>query len=168
MLSIGGLNGFNSAVTFSCSGEPANTSCTFNPNAVTPSSGGTVTTSMTIATTKPGTPYHPMITLPKSGQGPWSYLAIPLLLIAPLLLRKFALAGAANLQLGRRRAHPFGLVGAAALMLVAASLLTLSGCGGGSNNSAASAGTPNGTTTLVVTATSGSISHSTNITLTVQ
>ena len=168
MLSIGGLNGFNSAVTFSCSGEPANTSCAFNPNAVTPSSGGTVTTSMTIATTKPGTPYHPMITLPKSGQGPWSYLAIPLLLIAALALRKFALAGAANLRLGRRRAHLFGLVGAAALMLVAASLLTLSGCGGGSNNNAASPGTPNGTTTLVVTATSGSISHSTNITLTVQ
>ena len=168
MLSIGGLNGFNSAVTFSCSGEPANTSCAFNPNAVTPSSGGTVTTSMTIATTKPGTPYHPMITLPKSGQGPWSYLAIALLLIAALALRKFALAGAGNLQLGRRRAHSFGFVGAAALMLVAASLLTLSGCGGGSNNNAASPGTPNGTTTLVVTATSGSISHSTNITLTVQ
>jgi uncharacterized protein (TIGR03118 family) len=168
MLSIGGLNGFNFAVTFSCSGEPANTSCAFNPNAVTPSSGGTVTTSMTIATTKPGTPYRPMITLPKRGQGPWSYLAIPLLLIAALALRKFALAGAANLQLHRRRAHPFGLVGAAALMLVAASLLTLSGCGGGSNNNAASPGTPNGTTTLVVTATSGSISHSTNITLTVQ
>ena len=168
MLSIGGLNGFNSAVTFSCSGEPANTSCAFNPNAVTPSSGGTVTTSMTIATTKPGTPYHPMITLPKSGQGPWSYLAIPLLLIVALALRKFALAGGANLQLGRRRAHSFGLAGAAALMLVAASLLTLSGCGGGSSNNAASPGTPNGTTTLVVTATSGSISHSTNITLTVQ
>ena len=168
MLSIGGLNGFNFAVTFSCSGEPANTSCAFNPNAVTPSSGGTVTTSMTIATTKPGTPYHPMITLPKSGQGPWSYLAIPLLLIAALALRRFALGGAANLQLGRRRAHSFGLAGAAALMLVAASLLTLSGCGGGSNNNAASPGTPNGTTTLVVTATSGSISHSTNITLTVQ
>ena len=167
MLSIGGLNGFNSAVTFSCSGEPANTSCAFNPNAVTPSSGGTLTTSMTIATTKPGTPYHPMITLPKSGQGPWSYLAIPLLLIVALALRKFALAGGANLQLGRRRAYLFVLVGAAALMLVAASLLTLSGCGGGSNNTA-SPGTPNGTTTLVVTATSGSISHSTNITLTVQ
>ena len=167
MLSIGGLNGFNFAVTFSCSGEPANTSCAFNPNAVTPSSGGTVTTSMTIATTKPGTPYRPMITLPKRGQGPWSYLAIPLLLIAALALRKFALAGAANLRLGRRRAYLLVLVGAAALMLVVVSLLTLSGCGGGSNNTA-SPGTPNGTTTLVVTATSGSISHSTNITLTVQ
>jgi uncharacterized protein (TIGR03118 family) len=168
MLNIGGLNGFNSAVTFSCSGEPANTSCTFNPNTVTPSSGGTVTTSMTIATTKPGTPYHPMITLPMSGREPWSYLAIPLLLIAALALRKFALAGAGNLPFGRRRARSLGLVGGAALMLGAASWLMLSGCGGGSNNNAANPGTPTGTTTLVVTATSGSISHSTNITLTVE
>jgi uncharacterized protein (TIGR03118 family) len=167
-LSIGGLNGFDSAVTFSCSGEPTNTSCTFNPNTITPSSGGTVTTSLTIATTMPGTPYHPMMTLPKSGQGPWRYLAIGLLLIAALVLRKFAFAGAGDLHLGRRRARSFRLVGAAALMLVAASLLSLSGCGGGSNNNAANPGTPTGTTTLVVTATSGSISHSTNITLTVQ
>lgn len=168
MLTIGGLNGFNSAVTFSCSGEPANTSCTFNPNTVTPSSGGTVTTSLTIATTMPGTPYRPMITLPRSGQGPWSYLALGLLLIAALAFRKSAFASPGNLQLGRRRSRSFRLVGAAALMLLAASLLSLSGCGGGSNNNAANPGTPTGTTALVVTATSGSISHSTNIALTVQ
>ena len=169
MLSIGGLNGFNSAVTFSCSGQPANTSCTFNPNTVTPASGGTITTSLTIATTMPGTPYHPMVTLPRSGQGPWSYLAIGLLLIAALALRRFAFARAGDLHLGRRRARAFSLVGTAGLILAAASLLSLSGCGGGSsNNNAANPGTPTGTTTLVVTATSGSISHSTNISLTVQ
>lgn len=166
-LSIGGLNGFNSAVTFSCSGEPANTSCTFNPNTVTPTSGGTVTTSLTIGTTTPGTPYHPMVALPRSGQGPWLYLAMGLLLIAILALSKFAFSGAENLHLGCR-ARAFSLVGAAGLIVVAASLLSLSGCGGGSsNNNAANPGTPTGTTTLMVTATSGSISHSTNITLTV-
>jgi len=166
MLSISGLGGFNSAVTFSCSGQPANTSCTFNPNTVTPASGGTVTTSLTIATTMAGTPYHPMVTLPRSGQGPWSYLAIGLLLIAALALRRFAFARAGNWHLGRRRA--FSLMGAAGVILAAASLLSLSGCGGGSsNNNAANPGTPTGTTTLVVTAASGSISHSTNISLTV-
>jgi len=169
MLSIGGLNSFNSAVTFSCSGEPANTSCTFNPNTVTPSSGGTVTTSLTVATTMPGTPYHPMITLPTSGQAPWGYLAIGLLLIASLALGKFAFASAESWRFGRRRARAFSVVGAAGLILVAASLLSLSGCGGGSsNNNAANPGTPAGTTTLVVTATSGSLSHSTNVTLMVQ
>ena len=61
MLSISGLNGFNSAVTFSCSGQPANTSCAFNPNTVTPTSGGAVTTTLSVATTMPGSPYHPMV-----------------------------------------------------------------------------------------------------------
>lgn len=168
MLSIGGLNGFNSAVTFSCSGQPANTSCTFNPNTVTPTSGGTVTTTLSVATTMPGSPYHPIVIPSKSGRGPWSYLAMGLLLIAALAFRKFAFSGAENLKLGRRRSRAFGLAGVAGLILAGLSLLSISGCGGGSSNgNAANPGTPAGTTTLVVTATSGSISHSTNITLTV-
>jgi uncharacterized protein (TIGR03118 family) len=168
MVSISGLNGFNSAVTFSCSGQPANTSCTFNPNTVTPASGGAVTTTLSVATTMPGTPYHPMVIPSKSGRGPWSYLAIGLLLIAALALRKFAFTGAENLKLGRRGIRAFGLVGVAGLILAGLSLLSISGCGGGSSNgNAANPGTPAGTATLVVTATSGSISHSTNVTLTV-
>jgi len=169
MLSIGGLNGFDSAVTFSCSGQPANTSCTFNPNTVTPTGGGTVTTSLTVGTTMPGSPYHPMLVLPATGRGPWGYLAVGLLLIAALSLRKFAFSGRENLRFGRHRVRAFSLVWAAGLIVVASSLLSLSGCGGGSsNNNAANPGTPTGTKTLVVTATSGSISHSTNISLTVQ
>jgi uncharacterized protein (TIGR03118 family) len=168
MLSVNGLNGFNSAVTFSCSGQPANTSCTFNPNTVTPASGGAVTTTLSVATTMPGTPYHPMVIPSNSGRGPWSYLVMGLLLIAALALRKFAFTGAESLKLGRRRIRALGLVGVAGLILAGLSLLSISGCGGGSSNgNAANPGTPAGTTTLVVTATSGSISHSTNITLTV-
>jgi len=168
MLSISGLNGFNSAVTFSCSGQPANTACTFNPNTVTPTSGGTVATTLSVATTMPGSPYHPMVIPSKSGRGRRSYLAMGLLLIAALALRKFAFAGAENLKLGRRRIRAFGLAGVAGLILAGLSLLSISGCGGGSSNgNAANPGTPTGTTTLVVTATSGSVSHSTNITLTV-
>jgi hypothetical protein len=91
-----------------------------------------------------------------------------LLLIAALAFRKFAFSGAENLKLGRRCTRAFGLVGLAGLVLAGLSLLSISGCGGGSTNgNAANPGTPTGTTTLVVTATSGSISHSTNITLTV-
>lgn len=169
MLSIVGANGFTSAVTFSCSGQPTNTSCTFNPNTVTPTSGGTVTTSLTVGTTMPGTPYHPMTIPANGGKAPWLYLAMVLLLVAAVVLRKFAFAWVAGPTLERRRARAFSLVGAAGLILAAVSLLSISGCGGGSsNNNAVNPGTPSGTTTLVVTATSGSISHSTNITLTVQ
>jgi hypothetical protein len=48
-LSVTPQNGFNSAVTFSCSGLPAKSSCSFSPSSVTPS-GAAATTTLTIAT----------------------------------------------------------------------------------------------------------------------
>jgi Bacterial Ig-like domain (group 3)/FG-GAP-like repeat len=48
-LSVTPQNGFNSAVTFSCSGLPANSSCSFSPSSVTPT-GAAATTMLTIAT----------------------------------------------------------------------------------------------------------------------
>ena len=48
-LSVTPQNGFNSAVTFSCSGLPANSSCSFSPASVTPT-GAAATTMLTIAT----------------------------------------------------------------------------------------------------------------------
>ncbi len=48
-LSVTPQNGFNSAVTFSCSGLPANSTCSFSPSSVTPSNGP-VTTTFTMAT----------------------------------------------------------------------------------------------------------------------
>ncbi len=73
-VTVTSLNGFASAVALSISGCPANTTCTLSPTSVTPSSGGsagstlTVTTSSTTApgsytltitgTTGPGGPTH--------------------------------------------------------------------------------------------------------------
>ena len=48
-LSVTPQNRFNSAVTFSCSGLPANSTCSFSPSSVTPS-GAAATTTLTIAT----------------------------------------------------------------------------------------------------------------------
>jgi N-acetylneuraminic acid mutarotase len=47
-LTVASQNGFNSAVTFACSGLPAGASCTFNPTTVTPSGGTAATTTLTI------------------------------------------------------------------------------------------------------------------------
>ncbi|MGH9587585.1 MAG: hypothetical protein ACRD3F_11580 [Acidobacteriaceae bacterium] len=44
-------NGFNSAVTFSCSGLPSGASCSFSPQSVTPS-GGAVTSQLTVTFAK--------------------------------------------------------------------------------------------------------------------
>ncbi len=44
-------NGFNSQVSFSCTGLPSGASCSFNPSSVTPSSGNPATSTLTISTT---------------------------------------------------------------------------------------------------------------------
>ena len=69
-----------------------------------------------------------------------------------------------RLQAGRRwlRWLIFGF-GAA---LLSAVVSTASGCGG--YGSSSSGGTQRGTTTMMVTATSGSITHTANVSLTVQ
>jgi len=48
-LTVTAVNGFDSAVTFACSGLPAGASCAFSPSTVTPP--GTAATTLTIATT---------------------------------------------------------------------------------------------------------------------
>jgi len=154
-VSVTAFDGFNSAVTFSCSGEPAGTTCSFSPNTVTPQGANAVTTSMTIATSS--NPYNPMA-VSKGMFGTW------------LPISMTSLFGLVLVESRRRRrisrrfwwrwlSYSFG----AALLLTA--LLGVSGCGSYNNNSAS--GTPRGTTTVVITATSGSISHSANVSLTV-
>ena len=70
-------------------------------------------------------------------------------------------------QFSARKSTRFALLSAASLLLLGSLLIGVSGCGGGSN-SATNNGTQAGMSTLVVTATSGQISHSANIALTVK
>ena len=52
------------------------------------------------------------------------------------------------------------------MVMLSAALLSASGCGGYSSNG--TNGTPRGTTTMMITGTSGSITHTASVTLTVQ
>lgn len=49
-LTVTPQNGFHSAVSFGCGGLPAGATCSFSPATVTPMSGGSVTTQLTIGT----------------------------------------------------------------------------------------------------------------------
>jgi len=49
-ITITSVNGFNSAVSLTCSGLPAGAGCGFSPNSVTPASNGTATATATITT----------------------------------------------------------------------------------------------------------------------
>jgi Bacterial Ig-like domain (group 3)/FG-GAP-like repeat/FG-GAP repeat len=147
--------GFTQPVTFACSGLPSEATCTFAPATVTPGASA-VTTTLTVSTTAA------QASVLRSGMAGLLALGSVLLLVMP----------------GSRRvvrwSRLFGL--AVALSLSGAFI----GCGGGNGGSGSSGssgsggnttsnpGTPSGTSTVTITATSGSISQTASLQVTVQ
>ncbi|HTW81506.1 MAG TPA: Ig-like domain-containing protein [Terracidiphilus sp.] len=137
-LTVTPVDGFNSTVSFACSGLPSGASCTFSPSTVTPTTSAAVPTTLTIAagTTSAASQSHPTPFLP----------ATTLALGTCLLAWK------------RRRAVRY----LALLAFIGASLAVLSGC-----SSSSSSTPPPVVSTVTVTATSGSIAQTATVTLTV-
>ncbi len=160
-VTLGGLNGFSSAVMLTCSGQPLGSTCSFSPASVSPASGGSVTSTMTIMTSS--LPYNPALKMAKNSTGGIfaAVLPIPALGFLGLLV-----VGKGNRQrlLGRKRFHY--LTGSLAIVIVVGALLAAGGCGYNANS--AGNGTQRGMTTVMITGTSGSLSHSASVTLTVQ
>jgi Bacterial Ig-like domain (group 3)/FG-GAP-like repeat len=138
-LTVTPANGFNSMVSFACSGLPSGLSCGFSPSTVTPA-GAAVTTSMSISgkLNAQSSPQHihPAAPLALCGCG----LGLLLLMRMPRFYRLFT-----------------GL----AFVTIALALATLSGCG-----SSGSVTKKSQSATVTITATSGSASHSTTYALT--
>jgi len=160
-VTVTGLNGFNSAVNLSCSGQPINSTCGFSSASVTPASGGMTTAMMTISTSS--LPYsipNKMVVIPGGG--------ISAMLLPISSLGFLGLFLAASYRRGHFAGNRwiFNLAGSAALLLVAAWLFTAGGCG--YSGGGAGTGTQRGMTTVMITGTSGSLSHSTSVSLTVQ
>jgi hypothetical protein len=135
-------------VALACTGALTNSTCTAAPTSVTSSDGVTpVTATVTLATTAP------------------SFVAPP---IAPpgtplFLWRTVPLFIAFALLFFTAREQRFAVrVGLSAAMVA---FLALAGCGGSSHTP--TGGTPKGTSTLTVTGTSGSLTRSATVTLTV-
>jgi hypothetical protein len=137
-VSVTPMYGFSSIVSFSCSGLPTGVSCNFAPLTVTPS-GTAASTTLSIAASNSAA-VHPRNSLPFL---PGSYLAVAL---CCLCFSK------------RRRPQMFLLLAVSVL-----GLTLFTGCG-----STSSSGGPQPiTTTIRVTASSGSLSQFTNLSLTV-
>jgi uncharacterized protein (TIGR03118 family) len=160
-VTLGGLNGFSSAVTLTCSGQPLGSTCNFSPASVSPASGGTATSTMTITTSS--SPYTPAVRMAKNSTGGIFAAVLPIPALGFLGLLAVGKASRQQL-LGRKRFRYF--TGGLALLIVAGALLAAGGCGYNANS--AGNGTQRGTTTVMITGTSGSLSHSTSVTLTVQ
>ncbi len=152
-------NGFNSQVSFACSGLPAEASCSFDPTAVTPN-GAAATSTLTISTTAASSAMRVPIA---PSQRPVYALLLP------------SLAMIFGIAAGRRRAlRGVRLLGLLILLMVASGLPS---CGGGSgssgsggNNGGGNPGTPAGTDTVSVSAStsgSGAINHTATLTITI-
>ena len=139
--------GFNLAVGLACTGLPANSTCTAAPMSVTPTDGVTPVSAMvTVATTSPAVVTPPTST-PDTRMLLWR--TVPLFLAFSLLL-----------FLARRQRFAIRLSMAAAMV----GFLALAGCGGGHTPTG---GTPKGTSTVTVTGTSGTLTSSATVSLTV-
>ena len=143
-------NGSSGVFSFACGTVPANAACAFNPPAETLGAGVQGNVTVQIATGQSATAAR--------GGDALRWRFAPLL--CGLLLLPFALA---------RRGRNLMLIALAAILAAGASSCTSSGGGtggsppgGGSGNS-----TPAGTYTISVTITSTGVSHSVNLTLTV-
>jgi hypothetical protein len=147
--------GFSSAITFACSGLPADSTCTFSPATVTPSGSAVSTTTLTIATNATSALLRKDLPTSRPNK------RIPVLCIV--------LLGAIGLLRARRhfrnltRSRSALNLSVLALLLLELAGAAVIGCGGGSSNS-----TPAGTSTVTVTATGGSQTQTTTLSVTIQ
>jgi uncharacterized protein (TIGR03118 family) len=160
-VTVGGLNGFSSAVMLACSGQPLGSTCSFSPPALSPASGASLTSTVTIMTSS--SPYHAAaLTAKNFTRGPFA-VAVPL-----ATLGFFVLFVAARRNRGclHSRKWTYSLASVFALLAATGVLFAAGGCGYNANS--VGNGTQRGTTTVMITGTSGSLSHASSVTLTVQ
>jgi uncharacterized repeat protein (TIGR03803 family) len=145
------VNGFNSAVSFTCGNLPAEAACTFNPPSVTPSGGSAVSSTLTVSTTAASAALR--------GLRPSSHYPIYAFFVP-------CLGMFCNVALRRKRAHRgLRVFGMFSILMLAAGLISC-----GSNSSPRNSGTPPGTTTATITASTagtGAISHNATLTITI-
>jgi hypothetical protein len=133
------VSGFNQAVALTCTGAPVKTTCTLNPTSVTPDGTNPISSQVTV-TSMGLLPSVPKQPLPPSSR--------------QIVLFAMGLALMAMVFAARRLHTRIGLAGAMLIMFAVA------GCGGGGGGPV--------TATLTLTGTSGAVTHSATVALTIQ
>jgi hypothetical protein len=146
VVTVTSVNGFSSAVDAACTGAPPGSTCTLTPTPVTPAANASATINGSIVTTALTLAPPPLFfrAPPRFPVWLWGFTSMALAILATW----------AATRRTRKLAFGFGLL----------SLLVLTGCSGPLHGGG---GTPPGSYTVTVTATSGSLTHPTNYTLTV-
>jgi hypothetical protein len=147
------LGGFSGAVSLTCSVQPSSAhapQCSVSPNSITPGTPAT----LTITTTAPTAALAPPFGSPSR---PFNALWLP---IAGLAL--------AGISFGSRREKKTKPAGFLLCSLLVAGLVFQAACGGGGGGNGGGGGTPPDSYTITITGKSGSLNHSTTVTLKVQ
>jgi YVTN family beta-propeller protein len=152
-LNVTPVNGFAGTVALTCTGAPANSTCVIAPTSVSVASAtaATATLTLTAHSLQAADRIHPPIA-PRIAPMEYALLLLPFsaLLAIP----------------SRKRRSTWQTWTLPALLFTAA--LAFSGCGGGGTGPAAPINTTPGSYTLQITATSGTITATTTIALTIQ
>ena len=152
-LTVTSIGGYNQLISLACSGAPALSTCTLTPSSITPS-GTTTTAALTLTTTGKA------MAGPARNPSTFPPAALRLFgLVASLVTLMLMVVGFA--APGLRRLRPIGLTLAAVVVL---SAIGLAACGSSTKGSS----TPAGNYTLTVTATSGTLTRSATVQVTVQ
>ena len=161
-IQVNSLNGFIGTITFTCSGAPAQSNCS-TPGPLFALPTGQPNFTLTVDTTA----RSGLSNVAPGGPASQPLTEIPLALWESLL-GAAAFAVLLQTRMWSRSTTARGSV-FASLAAVIFMIVSAASCGGsGSNTPPPVNGTPVGTYTLSVTATSGSLTHSTTVTLTVQ
>jgi len=152
-------NGFASAVTFSVSGLPTGATFQFSPTSVTPAAGANASTTLTITAGTSAAPPPNPYSASRRQSGPdmlaaATFVPIGLLTLLPALRKRRKLLKSM-----------LAATGTLSLLFV---MVFLAGCGGSKNSSPNPNPVPTGPSTVTITATSGTVSHTTTLSLTVQ
>jgi uncharacterized protein (TIGR03118 family) len=163
-VNVSPLMGFSAPVTFTCSGTPPGTSCLFAPSTVTPTGGAMASTTMTVSTNM-STPIGIYgMTMPPQGTSRELLFSVVSAVLIGMGWFGIGMGWAGLMHSARRKR----IVGIGAVVGGILLLAMMSACGSGMSGSGPNISTPTGTGQMMtITATSGSLSHSIGVTMTV-
>jgi hypothetical protein len=148
-LSLSGTSGFTGTVNLVCAGAPAAATCTVNPTSLALNGTTPENFSVTVSTTARSSAFAFPPVFPKP-------LLFNLGLLTLAFLATFAVAKLSRVTVRRQAGRLAAVLGV---------LLLVAGCGGSTTKPPVQTGTPAGTSTITISATSGSVTRTSTLTL---